>query len=677
MEKASASDLEIRIFQRLEGHGYPVELTLAGEQEFPRGYAPAIFAEWRPSGEPVADGRALLELLLGHDPAVRSAWDKARALAPQCRLRLRLDLAAPELHALPWELLHEDGVMLAANADTPFSRYLPIALPWGGEVEARPLRVLVVISNPADVQAQYNLSPLDVAQERAALEAALADIGSRNIEMTFLDPPATLEAIETALRDGYHVLHYLGHGAFNSRRAQAVLYLQDADGLTSPTPDEAFVGMLARLEAAAKPQLVFLAACQSATRDTGNTFRGLGPKLVSVGVPAVMAMQDFVAMETARKFSATFYAQLLDHGQVDKASNQARSTLLTSGRPDAAVPVLFTRLKSGQLWGDEADARGEILGAKSRVFWSGLLRNIEEGACIPIIGPRVHGNWLPTPNEVARRWAEEHEYPFSDKDDLARVAQYLASSQGEDFPRREWQAALMAALSARLPEDLRPRGKLKSLTTLVESVGWQNLAGGDPNEIHRVLASLNLPLYLTTNCDNFMAQALAAQGKQPVRELCRWHMAMDDLPSRFEEASEYHPTPEAPMVYHLFGADHELGSLVLAEDHYLDFLVRISAERDRIPDYIRGALASSALMFVGFSLADWEFRVIMRGLVATINQKLRIKHVAAQVEQVEETQAEAVREFLEDYFKDADINVYWGSVAQFIAELREPWAARQ
>jgi hypothetical protein len=37
---------------------------------------------------------------------------------------------------------------------------------------------------------------------------------------------------------------------------------------------------------------------------------------------------------------------------VDCALNQARSVLLTADRPDAAVPVLFMRLKSGQLWED-------------------------------------------------------------------------------------------------------------------------------------------------------------------------------------------------------------------------------------------------------------------------------------------------------------------------------------
>lgn len=669
-----STDLEIRLFP-LEPQGYPVELTLAGQQEFPRGYAPADLGDWTPGGDPAADGQTLLDTLLS-DAVLRVAWVEARGRAPQRRLRLRIDPAAAELHTLPWELLHDDAVMLSASADTPFSRYLPIALPWGGPVEERPIRVLIAIANPADLD-RHGLPSLDVAQERQILEEAFAACSpSLPLTFSFLDPPITLERLEAALRAGYHILHYVGHGVYSSGRQQAALFLQDDHGDTHLVPDADLAGMLARLEADAKPQLVFLAACQSATRATGDAFRGLGPRLVSVGVPAVMAMQDFVAVETARTFSATFYTQLLAHGQVDRAGNEARSTLLTSGRPDAAVPVLFMRLKSGQLWSNEADARGEILGAKSRVFWSGLLRNIEEGACIPIIGPRVHGTWLPTPNDVARRWAAEHGYPFDDTDNLARVAQYLASSQGEDFPRREWQRALIADLTARLPEDLRPTVKPKTLTALVQSAGWQELAGGDPNEVHHVLARLNLPLYLTTNCDSFMSQALAAQGRQPVRELCRWHIDMDDLPSRFDEAVDYRPTPEAPMVYHLLGADDELGSLVLAEDHYLDFLVRISAERDRIPDYIRGALASSALMFVGFSLADWEFRVIMRGLVATINQKLRIKHVAVQVEEVEEAQAETVREFLENYFGDADINVYWGSTAQFVAELREQWEAR-
>jgi hypothetical protein len=117
---------------------------------------------------------------------------------------------------------------------------------------------------------------------------------------------------------------------------------------------------------------------------------------------------------------------------------------------------------------------------------------------------------------------------------------------------------------------------------------------------------------------------------------------------------------------------------VLSEDDYISFLVRVVAERDRIPNIIREALSSSALMFVGYSLYDWEFRVLMHGLVASLDQRLRFKHVTVQLgfEELAETDTIAVQTFLQQYFQDADINVFWGSSAQFIAELREHWERR-
>jgi len=667
-------DLEIRIFQRRD-EGYPVEMTLGGEQEFPRGYLSADILPWLSSGDPVADGQRLFGALLA-DSVLRSAWAEARGQAPQRRIRLWIDVNAAELHALPWELLHKDGVMLSATAGTPFSRYLPVALPWGGAVEERPIRVLAVISNPDDLEANFNLVQLDVALEQSALQAAFGGLDAAEIQLDFLDAPVTLERLEAALRQGYHVLHYLGHGAFSRQRQQAALYLQDEEGDTHIITDDALIGMLVRQQV--RPRLVFLAACQSATRSTADAFLGLGPKLVAAGVPAVVAMQDLVAIRTVQKLSSAFYRCLAEHGTVDRAMNEARSTLVTAGRPDAAVPVLFMRLKSGQLWSSEADVRGEVLGTRNpRIFWTGLMAMIQQGKCTPIIGPQVHGRWLPTPQEVARCWSERHAYPFADKEDLARVAQYMASNQGEDFPRYEFLNTLMDEFVTRLPEGLRAEEQHDTLTGLIGAVGWPGLVADDPNDVHRVLASLNLPLYLTTNSDSFTVEALAAQGKQPAREICRWREALDWLPSHFREDDDYEPSPGAPLVYHLFGSDKEPDSLVLTEDNCLDFLVRTSAERDRIPNYIRGALASSSLMFVGYGLYDWEFRVILRGLVATLNRRRRFKHVAVQLDFEEAGGADmtAVQTFLQQYFQDADINVFWGSVAQFAAELREHWEA--
>jgi hypothetical protein len=194
-----------------------------------------------------------------------------------------------------------------------------------------------------------------VEVERSILERAFFTLSEDEIQLNFLPAPVTLERLEEKMHEGYHVLHYVGHGVFNKKREQAALYMQDEEGDTQVVRDDEFINMLARQRTQVRPRLIFLAACQSATRSTADAFLGLGPSLVEAGVPAVVAMQDFVAIKTARKLSLAFYRRLAEHGMVDNALNEARSTLLTARQPDAAVPVLFMRLKSGQLWESEVE----------------------------------------------------------------------------------------------------------------------------------------------------------------------------------------------------------------------------------------------------------------------------------------------------------------------------------
>jgi hypothetical protein len=680
--KTEYTDLEIRVFPRQQQEQgksiYPVEVTFGGQQEFPRGEMPAEIANWVSTGDPQQDGTGLFTALFS-DPQLFAAWSQARGQAEKRRIRLRIDPAAAELHALPWELLADERGLLSAGADTPFSRYLSVALPWGGMVQERPIRILVVISNPRDLE-EKKLARVNLKDERKAFEALEASLG-RDVQIDYLQEGVTLEALELALRREYHVLHYIGHGAFSRTLNQAALLLEDDAGNTSIVTDGQLSGMLVHL--AARPKLVFLVACQSAARSTTDAFRGLGPSLVAAGVPAVVAMQDNVSILSARKLSEVFYSRLENHGLVDCAFNEARATLLTAGRPDAAVPVLFMRLKSGQLWSAESDSRGAVLGASAnpRIFWSSLLRNLKQDRVVPILGPRVHGQWLPTSAEVARRWSVQHGYPYKNSDDLARVALYLATSQGDDFPRFEYLDTLMAEFTARLPEELRPKKPAKTLSELVQTACWKDLAASNPNEIHTVMAQLGLPLYLTTNVDNLLTEGLKAAGREPIREMCRWNDGLEGLPSLLGESlltdESYEFNEQAPVVFHLFGTDEVPESLVLSEDQYFRYLYNVAAVYDRIPSGIRARLASSAMMFVGFSLYDWEFRVVMHGLVRNLQNRFKIRHVAVQLEDEEVSGAdvEAVQVFLEQYFSGADINVYWGSTAQFVAELREYWEA--
>ena len=161
------ADIEIRIFNQ-ETNGYPVELTLDDEQTLGRGILPSTIVPWVPSADSAADGERLF-LLLFADDRLKKGWALARGKNPQRRVRLRIDPDAPELHAIPWELLRDPGDSrqpqdLAATDATPFSRYLESDLPHGLPVSQRPVKVLVAIANPSGLD-EYSLASIDVTQE--------------------------------------------------------------------------------------------------------------------------------------------------------------------------------------------------------------------------------------------------------------------------------------------------------------------------------------------------------------------------------------------------------------------------------------------------------------------------------------------------------------------------------
>jgi hypothetical protein len=200
------TDLEVRVFQR-QANGYPVELTLAGQQVSKRGYLPADIVPWISSGALTTDGAKLFtQLSASHE--VVEAWAEARGRAPRRRLRLRIGREAAELHALPWELLQDGPYVLSAQAGTPFSRYLPVALPWGGAVTERPIRVLVAISILDDMVLTGKLAEQEFSVQRKAPEDAFQAVP--NVSVTFLPPPVTLERLEEALRQNYHIVHFPG-----------------------------------------------------------------------------------------------------------------------------------------------------------------------------------------------------------------------------------------------------------------------------------------------------------------------------------------------------------------------------------------------------------------------------------------------------------------------------------
>ena len=179
-------------------------------------------------------------------------------------------------------------------------------------------------------------------------------------------------------------------------------------------------------------------------------------------------------------------------------------------------------------------------------------------------------------------------------------------------------------------------------------------------------------MFITTNYDDSMYRALVAVGKDPRREVCRWNSspALSEEPSPFADPA-YAPTPASPLVYHLHGRLGLPESLVLTEDDYLDFLVAVAADPKVLPHHIQRALAGTSLLFIGYRLADWDFRVIHRGLVAASEASLRRLSVTVQL-----NASDAAREYLDRYFSALKLRVYWGSATDFVADLVNRWSDR-
>ena len=211
------------------------------------------------------------------------------------------------------------------------------------------LRVLVAIASPTDL-GQYGLAPIDVKATLSALRAAMA--GPRVKVIPLVGPACTLEKLEQRLRDDIHVLHFVGHGMYPLHAAHSglapAIFMADAANQVRRVAAPEFAEMLGRhllQSRSSRLRLVVLSSCQSAT--TGSTaatgsdsgpgqlgaLPGFAYTLVNAGVPAVVAMQDNIAISAASVYSAAFYEALVREGHVDLACSRARAALAVDPRP--------------------------------------------------------------------------------------------------------------------------------------------------------------------------------------------------------------------------------------------------------------------------------------------------------------------------------------------------------
>jgi hypothetical protein len=282
--------------------------------------------------------------------------------------------------------------------------------------------------------------------------------------------------------------------------------------------------------------------------------------------------------------------------------------------------------------------------------WDLLLRRIANQKCTPFLGAGASYGVLPLGGDIANQWAKKYEFPLEDPSNLIAVSQFLALKYSDSM----------------FPKEL-----------IVEMFkGSKSPDFDDPLEPHRMLAELDLPVYVTTNYDDFMVQALARHHRDPKRVICQWNRAARDYvrdnPTILETDPNYRPTVANPVVFHLHGHVPVAESLVLTEDDYMDFLVNMAASPDLIPAPVARALTGTSLLFIGYRITDWNFRVLLRSFGRFMEQSVGRLHVAVMLlpPSLQATEQKA-QDYLTRYYENIDVRVYWGTAKEFLKELKE------
>ena len=227
---------------------------------------------------------------------------------------------------------------------------------------------------------------------------------------------------------------------------------------------------------------------------------------------------------------------------------------------------------------------------------SAVAARVAAGKCILFLGAGVHA---PPPESSSSSYPEA-ERPLmggSLAEELARECRFQ-----EKFPRESPRNLQRVSFCYELQAG-------KSRADLVMAVDEKVNSSKRPSPVLRALADLDFPLVITTNYDQLFERALAGVGKSP--QVVVYSKNGDD------------PTPDPmrwsaqePLFFKIHGDIRRPESIVITDEDYIHFILRMS-DKDPyhpVPDTFRYYFKRWPILFVGYSLLDYNFRLLFKTL---------------------------------------------------------------
>ncbi len=258
-----------------------------------------------------------------------------------------------------------------------------------------------------------------------------------------------------------------------------------------------------------------------------------------------------------------------------------------------------------------------------------------KGRVIPLLGAGVNlcgrppdaawlpGAYLPSVGELARHLAERFDYPRDEALDLVRVSEYAYVMSGSGPLYEELHQVFDADYA------------ISPLHLFLAEL---------PRRLEQADQPRRCQLIVTTNYDDALERAFRAAG-EPFDLVCYIaegahrgkfaHWPPEGEPTLIKIPNEYEKLKpgERSVILKIHGAvdragpEAEWDSYVITEDHYIDYLTRTEIQ-NLVPVMLAMQLRRSHFLFLGYSMRDWNLRVILHRIWG--EQRLKYKSWAIQ-----------------------------------------------
>lgn len=199
----------------------------------------------------------------------------------------------------------------------------------------------------------------------------------------------------------------------------------------------------------------------------------------------------------------------------------------------------------------------------------------------------------------------------------------------------------------------------------------------EPSPLLKTLAKLPLKLIITTNYDRLMEKALKDEGKKEGKDFKIIIQNVGGFTTNITEEIASFWANKGLILYKIHGTFSEklpgLGiadndqvhdaiseKIIITEDDYIEFLSIIGDKHRGIPTLISSKLVNATLLFFGYSLEDWDFRVVYKSLIEGLDRSQQEKAYAFQ---------KNPPEFWVNLWKDKGIDIFDIDLYDFAEEL--------